>query len=288
MSGTAITEKHSICSRSHKVSQINNVSEHLFSRERIPWIRFEFNDFLYSMTCTVRYLNSSGIMPREIVGIDALHHALPAKWLLYASLNCYPRNQDPMEIDVLVVTENCVLILELKDWNGKLTNRGDLWFINGKSRGRSAVIAANEKAKKLKTVLASELPAIAARIRVESRVVLTATATKAKLSDAEKPYVWTLAEACAIADPLRKSQLLPVWTKLGLFKLHSFSADFERVFGNSRLFQAADAEWAGYRISDQNIFVHPRNLWVEHKAEKKSDSRIKGLIRVWSFASLPP
>lgn len=51
------------------------------------------------MACKVRYLNSAGIMPREIKGVDALAKAFPPEWLLYVALNCYPRNQDPMEID---------------------------------------------------------------------------------------------------------------------------------------------------------------------------------------------
>jgi hypothetical protein len=55
------------------------------------------------VACKVRYLNSTGIMPREIKGVDALAKAFPASWLLYVSLNCYPRNQDPMEIDAVVV-----------------------------------------------------------------------------------------------------------------------------------------------------------------------------------------
>ncbi|AOE92218.1 hypothetical protein [Ralstonia pseudosolanacearum] len=38
------------------------------------------------MACKVRYLNSAGIMPREIKGIDALSKAFPSNWLLYVSL----------------------------------------------------------------------------------------------------------------------------------------------------------------------------------------------------------
>ncbi len=47
------------------------------------------------MPCRVRYLNSAGIHSREIPGIESLAQALPAQWLLYASLQCYPpRNLD--------------------------------------------------------------------------------------------------------------------------------------------------------------------------------------------------
>ena len=112
------------------------------------------------MVCKVRYLNSAGIMPREIKGIDALAKAFPPEWLLYVALNCYPRNQDPMEIDALVVIEDQILLLEIKDWNPKLTHQNERWSVGGQSRGRSAVIQVSEKARKLKSVLASEIPKI--------------------------------------------------------------------------------------------------------------------------------
>jgi len=61
------------------------------------------------LVCRVRYLNSAGIMRREIKGVDALANTFPPEWLLYVSLNCFPRGQDPMEIDVMVVMDDRVL-----------------------------------------------------------------------------------------------------------------------------------------------------------------------------------
>jgi hypothetical protein len=122
--------------------------------------RFHINEEAegLQMVCKVRYLNSAGIMRREIKGVDALAKAFPPEWLLYVALNCYPRNQDPMEIDALVVIEDQILLLEIKDWDPKLTYQNDRWFVGGQSRGRSAVIQGNEKARKLKSVLGSEIP----------------------------------------------------------------------------------------------------------------------------------
>lgn len=56
----------------------------------------------------------------------------------------------------------------------ELTANGDRWLVNG--RWRFAVTRVGEKARKLKTVIQSEIPALKS-IWVESRVVLTATAT---------------------------------------------------------------------------------------------------------------
>jgi len=226
-------------------------------------------------------------MPREIKGVNALAEAFPAEWLLYVSLNCYPRNQDPMEIDALVVIDDQIILLEIKDWNPKLTYQNDRWFVGGQSRGRSAVLQANEKAKKLKAVFGSEIPGIKNRLWIEPRVVLTGLATRDYLHVSEKPYVWTLAEACSIANPATRSQLLQS-RKMSLFKLYQFEKDFDQVTGNTKVFQPLEQDWAGYRITEKEVFSHPRGVWQDHRAERKGEPRLKALVRTWCFDKLPP
>lgn len=239
------------------------------------------------MVCKVRYLNSAGIMPREIKGVDALAKAFPPEWLLYVALNCYPRNQDPMEIDVLVVIEDQILMLEIKDWNPTLTHQNDRWFVGGQSRGRSAVLQVNEKAKKLKSVLASEIPKIRDALWIEPRVVLTGQATREHLHHSEKPYVWTLTEACSIANTVTRRRLLQP-RRISLFKLYQFADDFDKVTGNTKIFQPLEADWAGYRVTEDEVFRHPRGVWQDHRAERKGEPRLKALVRTWSFDRLPP
>jgi len=239
------------------------------------------------MACKVRYLNSAGIMPREIKGVDALAKAFPADWLLYVALNCYPRNQDPMEIDALVVIEDQILLLEIKDWDPKLTHQNDRWFVGGQSRGRSAVLQVTEKAKKLKSVLGSEIPKIRDALWVEPRVVLTGQATREHLHHSEKPYVWTLDEACSIANAATKRQLLQP-RRISVFKLYQFEKDFDQITGNTRIFQPLEEDWAGYRVTEKEVFRHPRGVWQDHRAERKGEPRLKALVRTWSFDHLPP
>lgn len=239
------------------------------------------------MVCKVRYLNSAGIMPREIKGVDALAGAFPAEWLLYVALNCYPRNQDPMEIDALVVIEDQILLLEIKDWNPKLTHQNDRWYVGGQSRGRSAVIQVSEKARKLKSVLGSEIPKIKTSLWIEPRVVLTGQATREHLHESEKPFVWTLAEACSIAHSAIRTQLLKP-RMISLIKLYQFEKDFDLVTGNTKIFQPLEADWSGYRVTEEEVFRHPRGVWLDHRAERKGEPRLKALVRSWSFDRLPP
>jgi serine/threonine protein kinase len=237
------------------------------------------------MACKVKYLNSSGIMPREIKGVDALSKAFPSDWLLYVSLNCFPRNQSPMEIDAVVVMDDAVLLLEIKDWNGVLTARGDRWFLGKAPRKRSAVILADEKAKKLKSVIQGQSP-LAGKFYVDSRVVFTGTANGSNLPPQEAQRTLTLAQACAIGDPTKRHLYLQRG-KISLTKACHLESEFDRVFNNPQLFQRLEADWAGYTVTEKDIFVHPKQVWRDHLAQRSDEQRLKALVRTWSFNNLP-
>jgi serine/threonine protein kinase len=238
------------------------------------------------MACRIRYLNSSGIHIREIPGVEALSQTFPSHWLLYASLQCYPARGFPIEIDVMVVMDDRVLLLEMKDWNGSLAFSGDQWFVNGQPRGRSAVDIVSLKGRKIKTILNQTIPGFS-RYIVDTRVVLTGTATKTALSAVEQEHVCSLQEACSIATPAGKSALLRP-TTLHHKKAFQFEAEFERVTRNSRMWQPTEHVWDGYRVIEEDLVVHPRRVWREHRAERVRDSRFKALLRIWSFDQLPP
>lgn len=237
------------------------------------------------MACKVKYLNSAGIMPREIKGIDALSKAFPSDWLLYVSLNCFPRNQSPMEIDAVVVMDDIVLLLEIKDWNGVLTARGDRWFLGKASRKRSAAIVVDEKAKKLKSVIQGQ-SVLAGAFYVDSRVVFTGTADGSNLPPQEARRTLTLAEACAIGDPTKR-HLYIQRGKLSLTKACHLESEFDKVFNNPKLFQRLEADWAGYTVTEKDVFVHPKQVWRDHLAQRSDEQRLKAMVRTWSFNNLP-
>lgn len=237
------------------------------------------------MACKVKYLNSAGIMPREIKGIDALSKAFPSDWLLYVSLNCFPRNQSPMEIDAVVVMDDVLLLLEIKDWNGVLTARGDRWFLGKAPRKRSAVILVDEKAKKLKSVIQGQ-SALAGAFYVDSRVVFTGTANGSNLPPQEARRTLTLAEACALGDPTKR-HLYIQRGRVSLTKACHLESEFDKVFNNTQLFQRLEADWAGYTVTERDVFVHPKQVWRDHLAQRSDEQRLKAMVRTWSFNNLP-
>jgi Nuclease-related domain len=238
------------------------------------------------MACRVRYLNSSGIHLREIPGIQALAAAFPQQWLLYASLQCFPPRSYPIEIDALVVMDDGVLLLELKDYNGKLTSNGDQWMLNGRPRGRSAVDMVSEKARKVKGILGSTVQGFS-KYPVDARVVLTGGANRNDLTLQEQSYVWTIQEAASIGEASAKQRLLGT-RMLHAKKAFAFEPDFERITRNAKQWRAAEGNWDGYRVIEEDVVVHPARIWREHRAERLRDPRFKALLRMWAFDRLPP
>lgn len=238
------------------------------------------------MTCRVRYLNSAGIHAREIPGIEGLATAYPSHWLLYASFQCLPKRSLPIEIDAMVVMDDRVLLLEIKDWNGELTANGDQWLVDGRSRGRSPVDTINMKAKKVSSFLSQIIPGFS-KILVDSRVVLTGSACKDNLPIHEQKYVLDIGEARSLADSKTRSVLLSPSTIMAK-RPWQYEEDFERVTRNAKLFGPLEAVWDGFRVVDEDVVVHPRRLWREHRGERVRDPRTKALIRIWEFDKLGP
>jgi hypothetical protein len=214
--------------------------------------------------------------------MGALAQAYPPDWLLYASLQCFPRGELPIEMDAMIVMDDRVLILEIKDLGGKLTHNGDQW-IHNRRRFRSPVQVLAMKARKIKSFLRDNIPGFS--YLVDFRVVLTGKATKQNLARAEQPSIWTLQEAASIATPSGRN-LLDRAT-IHSRKAYTLEKEFERITLNPKMFGPLEAEWDGYRVVDEDFVVHPDEIWREHRAEQISDPRFKALVRIWAFDKLP-
>src|SRR5437667_11001020 len=143
-------------------------------------------------------------------------------------------------MDAMVVIDDRVLILEIKDFNGKLTHNGDQW-IHNRRRFRSPVQGAAMKARKVKSFLRDKIPGFS--YLVDFRVVLTGSATKHNLATAEQPSVWTLQEAASIATVSGRKLLER--TKLHSRKAHALEEEFERITLNPKMVGPLDTEWDG-------------------------------------------
>lgn len=237
------------------------------------------------MATRVRYLSSAGIQQAEIPGIDALARALPSHWLLYAGFTCFPAQGHPFEIDALVVMDDRILVLELKHFNGVLKAKSDRWTVNTSPRGRPIALL-TEKARKIKGLIGRHISSLT-KASVDFAVVLTGSATPENLPADQQRFCWTLAQACGLATRSVRAALLQQPTLLHV-KPCGLEMDFERMLGDTKIFEPTRMNWGGYVIEEENTFVHPRGAWTEHRAHQVRDGRMKALLRLWRFDLLPP
>ncbi len=60
-----------------------------------------------------------GIHQREIPGIDRLKTELPDSWYAFTNLDLALPEKDVREIDLVMVLDDRVLLVDLKDWLSK-------------------------------------------------------------------------------------------------------------------------------------------------------------------------
>jgi hypothetical protein len=142
----------------------------------------------------------------------------------------------------MVVMDDRILLLEVKDWNGVLTSNGDTWLIDDRPRGRSPVDSVAHKARVLANVIRNAIPAL--QVYVDSAVVLTGTADARHLPPDQATRAWSLEQARLIADPNTRLRLLKP-QKLRAKKAFEFEPELDRLTAMSRRFKPLETDWDG-------------------------------------------
>ena len=96
--------------------------------------------------------NGRGIHVREVPGLDKLK-ALPDSWQAFTNLDLSLPGKGTREIDVVLVIEDRLLLVDLKDWKGPISSRDGNWFNGNRNNGRSPVGKIAEIARELHPIL---------------------------------------------------------------------------------------------------------------------------------------
>src|SRR5699024_9287559 len=118
-------------------------------------------------------------------------------------------SQGSMEIDMLVITADRLLLVELKECNGNITFAGGKCLDDGKYRGKSQYKIKCEHALRLKDLMQEELSRkLGYFLHVEAHVVLCGTAGPENLPLSERRYVHTRDEFLTIGNPKNYEKLV--------------------------------------------------------------------------------
>ena len=240
-----------------------------------------------------------GVHEREIVGIDRLCKELPDDWLLFTNLEL-ALTTGGREIDAIIVGSDRLYILDLKDWNGKISSVPTGWALNGKpmSGGNPyEKIADNRReltyrlrdfikqnaSKFSPTLINAPVPL------VEHGVLLTASQDRSGIAATERDRVYPIDFFVKTIRDLKLrrehfSGALPIHHDPGLTK--SPWVDLLKQFFNvdGHYFRASSRRYGPWvPVDDNQLFAHNKGIFQEYGVIDPNADSATGLLRRWDF-----
>lgn len=240
-----------------------------------------------------------GVHARELAGIERLRDELPDSWIAFTNLELAIAGGRGREIDVIMVIEDRIIVVDLKDWRGPIVSDGGDWR-QGNISERSPVekILGNKRelSIRLRDFLQDEAkrkgkhPQSADIPGVFGFVVLTSCKDRSKIAATEQPSVYSIEPFIKM---LRNKQqrieelggVPPVFHSPGLVS-DDWMASLGKFFNvKTGVFQASSRFYGSYQaVSDQHCYQHPSQIFTEYNVEDPAARNATGLLRRWDFA----
>ena len=177
----------------------------------------------------------------------------------------------------MLVTHTGILLIELKNWNGKLLeSNNQKWFLDSEDRGDSPVSVVRRKVPKLVSVMTQKLGKNKTPF-ISSYVVMHGRIGKTTLTDDEQRSVLTMTEFLTLRFEHSYKQYLG---GRHFFNPLDHLAEYDEFF-EGKSFRPKVHYIDGYRPDASPIFEHPKRLYTEYRAEAKDDPKALALLRQW-------
>ncbi|MCG5534299.1 AAA domain-containing protein [Halorhodospira sp. 9621] len=234
---------------------------------------------------TIRKLSETGLHESEVAALQTLSESLPPRWLAYSNLEFRHAEYGNREIDLVLVTPDVIILVELKNYNGYLRSDGDKWILNDKDMGESPVAKTDRKCKLLKNIIREKESHTIGNAYVAPIVVLCGNADARKLSERDKGFTVTLSEFCKIGETSQFNKVFPAVRPRKNSLLNEKEA-FNRLF-SVKNFDARKMRYLDFVPEGDAIFKHAKDIYNEFIARRETSKRSRALLRVWNLQSLP-
>ncbi|HAS6459670.1 TPA: AAA domain-containing protein [Vibrio parahaemolyticus] len=244
---------------------------------------------------------TDGLHLNEHEAILAIERALPEHWVGYAGILLVDKNRKSLEFDVLIFAEDRILMVELKNFYGKVHMEDHHW-IQTTPKGRkikhgSPIDRKREHAQRIKSMFEDESSALWGDTfyEIQALVVLTGGAEITQKSPKDKGFVLTLEEFLAIKDLDSYFDMMPKTKAERYFQRRPEKrpcapgqiAIFENWKCGGNRVQLRQRLEAGYVLSEKTPRLKgPKNFYCEFDGEHERDSDDKSQIRVWDFTKM--
>lgn len=240
----------------------------------------------------IHYLSAQGVLEVEQGSLRELERSLPREWPGFAAFRLLARGSKlPLDIDLLILTSNRILVVELKNWAGDIEYSTGQWIHKGTPK-KSPVEINDNKARVLKGFIKDKDSALRVPF-IESVVVLCHPQSRlVRFPDEEKRFVMTLADFCrAASDPTRYRAKFPDTPVGQPYRSRDPLPDrqkYERIFSTrSEEILPRRMVLHGFEQADMTAdYDHPKKIWTEFRAEHRENRGSKALLRKWSFQEL--
>jgi serine/threonine protein kinase len=227
---------------------------------------------------------ADGPLPTEIPALREIEKAFPSDWYGFANVVIrHPTNRrHEREVDLIVVTHDRILLVDLKHWNGRLELVDGYWHQEGERRDKSPVSKMRDNVFLLLKVFEAESFKLG-KPWVEGLVVLTHPACDASQLGADKQAVLRLGDFLKLGDPKHYRTTFPRGTPHTQNPLNTGpNKDIvTKFFRPGRVFEPRKTRFQGYEAVGAPEFTS--TLYDEYAARDVEDANYTALLRVWDF-----
>lgn len=234
----------------------------------------------------IKLIKQTGVPHAEIEAHKSIQNefhnsAFSKDWRGYASfaLARQGRGSGDCDFDLILVTHTTIVVIELKNWNGKLLeSKANKWFLDGEDRGSSPVGVVNEKVRKLASVMTQKLGKEKTPF-IKAFVVLHGKIKKTELTAEDERSVLNLEQLLSFRFADCYKSYLGNHSKINPLK---YISEYDEFF-QGPTFRPKVYYIDGFRPDGDAIFSHPKKLYNEFRAIAKDDQNIQALLRQWDF-----
>lgn len=237
-----------------------------------------------------------GIHEREVPGIERLQAELPETWRGYTNLELAIPSGG-REIDLIMVIEDRIVAVDLKDWKGTIESSGGGWRHNGRQVGdTSPVSKILNNARELYVRLSRFVQAEAQRRRlpkmtsprVQGFVVLTACQDRSGISPTEVDAVFTIDAFIKVLRNLTNRIETIGGVAPDFHNGELLAGDWTTLLGQffnvkTGAFRPSSRHYGSYKAtSDNHCYRHATGMYTEFDVEDPV-AKATGLLRRWDF-----